>query len=150
MRKIFMLVSLLAFQAVAAPVITLGEKVDLSLLTPVEEILANPENFINQTLTVQGTVTSVCQKRGCWADITAGSKAWLKLKVRDGHLVIPMSAKGRSATATGILMALNLSQQQSILYLEHMAQDAGQAFDRSSVTQGITVYQLQPNAIEIK
>ena len=119
-------------------------------MTPVEKILANPERFLNQQLTVQGTVTNVCQKRGCWADITAGSKAKLKLKVRDGNIVIPMSAKGREATATGVLVALKLSHQQSVLYLEHMAQDVGQAFDHSSVTKGITVYQLKPNAIEIK
>ncbi|NRA71581.1 MAG: DUF4920 domain-containing protein [Gammaproteobacteria bacterium] len=150
MLKNLLLVGIIVTGSVSAQsTITLGDKVDHSLLTPLKEVLEQPQKYVKQSITVVGKVTTVCQKRGCWADITADNGKELRLKVRDGDIVIPMSARGRTAYATGMLVALSLSKDQATLYLEHMAQDAGQDFDRSTVTSGMTIYQLRPTAIEI-
>jgi len=127
----------------------LPNSVDMALLTPIAAILAEPHHYVEQEVTISGTVTAVCEKRGCWAEISNKNKQQLRIKVRDGNTAIPMSALGKTVIVTGTLSALNLSKQQAILYLEHMAQDTGQAFDRHSVNTGITIYNLRPNALKL-
>jgi len=128
--------------------IELPDTVNMELLTPLQTVLSQPKQYIDQSVTVSGEVVAVCKKMGCWAEIVNQDKQVLRLKVRDGETVIPMSARGQTAFATGILTAVDLSKQQAILYLEHMAQDAGDSFDRNSVTEGMTIYNLRPTALK--
>jgi len=126
----------------------LNNAVDMTLLTPLTKVLDQPQQYVEQAVTIQGEVVAVCKNRGCWAEIVNEKNQKLRVKVRDGNTVIPMSARGKTAIVTGQLTALNLSKQQAILYLEHMAQDAGEPFDRDSVTAGITIYNLRAQALK--
>lgn len=123
--------------------------VNMEILTPLNDVLAKPGDYLDRDITIEGEVIAVCKSRGCWAELATNDGQKIRLKVRDGETVIPMSARGKHALATGQLTALNLSKQQATLYLEHMAKDAGEAFDRASVTQGITIYNLRPSALKI-
>lgn len=145
--KILLFIALLSSTA-AAQHTTLPTNVDMTLLTPLETVLESPETYLALPVTVEGKVVAVCKNRGCWAEIATEKNQKLRLKVRDGNYTIPLSARGKTAYATGQLTALQLSKQQAILYLEHMAQDAGKAFDRNSVKAGITIYNLRPSALK--
>lgn len=127
----------------------LPTNVNMSLLAPINDVLTEPQAYLKKPITVKGTITAVCKKRGCWAEILAPNQQRLRIKVRDGQWVIPMSARGKQAIATGELFALELSKSQAILHLEHMAQDAGKPFSRASVTSGVTLYNLRPSALKI-
>lgn len=127
---------------------TLPSNVDMSLLTSLDTVLASPKTYLELPVTIEGKVVAVCKSRGCWAEVKAEGNKKLRIKVRDGDTTIPMSALGKTAYATGQLTAINLSKQQAVLYLEHMAQDAGENFDRNSVKSGITIYNLRPSALK--
>jgi len=127
---------------------SIPDTVDMTLITPLHTVLSAPQQYENKTITVSGTVEAVCEKRGCWAEIVDQNKNKLRIKVRDGKVVIPMSTVGKTAIVTGTLTPLNLSKEQAILYLEHMAHDAGEAFERSSVTSGMTIYNMRPDALK--
>jgi hypothetical protein len=128
---------------------TLPSNINMSLLTPLQQVIENPHDFLNAELTIAGKVVAVCKERGCWAEMVAGNGGKLRIKVRDGQTVIPMSARGKKAYATGKLTAIELSKEQAILYLEHMAADNGQPFDRASITHGLPLYNLRPTALKI-
>ncbi|WP_397471998.1 DUF4920 domain-containing protein [Rheinheimera sp.] len=79
-----------------------GETVDKTAVTPVSQLLLQPANYLDKTVTISGTVDSVCSKQGCWMKFsTEGASLPFRIKVRDGDMVFPLSAKGKTAYATG-------------------------------------------------
>ena len=90
------------FTAQAATVF--GAAVDKTAVLPVAQLLAEPKNYLDKVVTVSGTVDSVCSKQGCWMRFNADSaNGPFRIKVRDGDMVFPLSAKGKTAYATGTL-----------------------------------------------
>ncbi len=126
-----------------------GDGVDMDKLVAIETLLSSPDEFSEQTITVEGKVISVCDKKGCWMMITSGNKQ-LRIKVDDGDMVFPFNAKDKTAFATGKLEALTMSKDKAIAYLSHLAEDAGESFDPASVTGETTIYQLRPTGVVIK
>ena len=104
MLKIFytLLVASLLLSAQAATLF--GDAVDKTAVMPVSQLLQQPANYLDKVITISGTVDSVCSKQGCWMKFVAnGSTMPFRLKVRDGDMVFPLSAKGKTAYATGTL-----------------------------------------------
>ncbi|MDQ3070817.1 MAG: DUF4920 domain-containing protein, partial [Acidobacteriota bacterium] len=51
-----------------------------------------------------GTATAVCAHMGCWMAVSVSDKAdapTVRLKVEDGVIVFPVSAKGKAVSAEG-------------------------------------------------
>ena len=94
--------SITPFSAQAATVF--GETVDKTSVLPVQQLLSEPQTYLQHVVTISGTVDSVCSKQGCWMKFTAASENGpFRLKVRDGDMVFPVSAKGKTAYATGVM-----------------------------------------------
>ena len=128
-----------------------GKGANTESITKVSDILATPNEFMEKELTIQGTIVKVCKKRGCWMSLTSDKKfQTFRVKVRDGDMVFPMTAMGKTAYATGELQALPLSLERTKQYLAYQAQEQQEEFDPESVTEAITVYQLSPNGVTIK
>jgi len=70
----------------------------------VTELIANPDKYVGKTISVEGLVTDVCSKRGCWMTL-AGDKELqtVRIKVDDGVIVFPTTAKGRGPRPRGLL-----------------------------------------------
>lgn len=82
----------------------LGDNVSKTEVLPVTQLLAQPTNYLDEVVTVSGTVDSVCGKQGCWMKfVVAEQKVPFRLKVRDGDMVFPLTARGKTAYATGTL-----------------------------------------------
>jgi hypothetical protein len=121
-----------------------GAPVDLN------QLLATPERFRDGTITVQGTIAAVCAKRGCWMRLHVADGQTLQVKVRDGDMEFPVSAKGKTAIATG---QLNISEIDIESQREQLAEDAaaqGKTFDPASVTTVKKVLQFVPVAVTIQ
>ncbi len=129
-------------------VLSLGQPVDMSLMHFMQELVENPDQFVGQKITLKGTIDKVCKKKGCWADIVSGDDK-VRIKVTDDEIKIPLYKMGKEVYATGVLKRYDMSLKQTIAHKRHMAKDAGEAFDPSSVTAGETIYQLQADALEI-
>jgi len=129
---------------------TFGVEADMSKLVAISTVLDNPGNYLNKDITVKGTIVSVCKKRGCWMTLASDKKfQTLRIKVKDGEMVFPLTAQGKKAFATGRLIGIELDKKKAIAYLSHMAKEADEPFDESSVTTGITIYQLTPIGVSI-
>ncbi len=76
--------------------ITSTEKVKVS------EILENPRSYEGKKVLVEGTVLNVCAKRGCWIELASDKEfESIRVKVKDGVIVFPMEAKGKTALVEG-------------------------------------------------
>ena len=121
-----------------------GQALSLDSVTFISDILASPDNYLGKKVLVQGRILDVCKKRGCWMEI-AGDKEFesIRVKVDDGVIVFPLSAKGKVAQVEGILEKFGLTVEQTIKRLEHQAEEQGEEFDPLTVTEGMIVYQLR-------
>ncbi|MEN8233169.1 MAG: DUF4920 domain-containing protein [Thermodesulfobacteriota bacterium] len=145
-----LLVALLNTLAFASNVETYGEKLTLSEVTKISEILTEPEQFVGKKVLVKGMVVDVCAKRGCWMYL-ASDKPFekIQIKVLDGEIVFPMSARGKEALVEGEIEALKFSKEDAIAWLQHKAEEKGESFDPESVTSGMTVYRIKALGAEI-
>ncbi len=130
-----------------------GPAFDFSKSTPVTvaQVLAQPANYLQQPFTVQGKIDAVCQKKGCWMQFaTAADQPTFRLKVKDGDMEFPVSAKGKTAYAYGSLKAKPMTLEQSKTYLKHRAEEQGETFDPTTVSSAVTLYQFEPVSVLIK
>jgi hypothetical protein len=118
---------------------TFGAGVTLPKITQVSEIMNNPKEYVGKKVKVKGLVVDVCAKRGCWLYI-AGDKPFQKIqiKVDDGVIIFPMSARGKIATV------------EAVAYHKHLAEERGQKFNPASVKGAEASYRIRGTGSEIE
>ncbi len=89
-----------------------GAGVTVAQPTTIETLLAKPADFVGKKVAVEGTITDVCQTRGCWMQLTDDKGQSIRVKVDDGVIVFPYTAKGQKAAAEGVFEAVKLSPEQ--------------------------------------
>lgn len=122
---------------------TYGGGVHLKKSVPISEILANPADYEGKIVQVSGTVEAVCPRRGCWMDL-AGDQAGetLRVKVADGEIVFPLSAKGNHAVVEGVVEKIELTEEQHRAWKEHEAQERGETFDPATIEGPLTSWRI--------
>jgi hypothetical protein len=120
-----------------------GEGVECTLAVKVSELNDNIDKYVGQRVRVEGLVTDVCPKRGCWIKLASDREyESLLFKVQDGVIVFPMSLKGKYAVADGVARNVELDLEQTRRYLAHKAEEKGEAFDPATCTQPMTYVRL--------
>jgi Domain of unknown function (DUF4920) len=85
---------------------TYGVAPTITETTPIATLSARPAEFVGKTVRVEGTVTAVCQMMGCWMALAPSDNPngpTVRLKVDDGVIVFPVSAKGKRVSAQGVV-----------------------------------------------
>ena len=99
-----------------------GEGVSIQEATPIASILDEPEAWLGKPVRVDGVVSAVCEKMGCWialADPVSGQS--IQFKVEDGVIVFPLSAKGKRASAQGALERIPEDDDHAMDAVKHEA-----------------------------
>jgi hypothetical protein len=117
MRRFATLTLVIALTAVlsahAGDAVDYGKGVSLDTAVPVETLLANPDDYLGKQVRVDGVITGVCKKRGCWMQVTNPDTGnGVRIKVDDGVIVFPYTAMGKKASAEGVFDAIVLSPEQ--------------------------------------
>ena len=84
----------------------LGAGVSLEKPTAISAIVDKPADYVGKTVRVDGVATAVCEMMGCWMAIAPENDpkgATVRLKVEDGVIVFPVTAKGKKVSAQGVL-----------------------------------------------
>lgn len=129
-----------------------GAPLTLSESTPVATLLDHPQEHAGKSVRVEGTVIDVCAKAGCWLEIQAGEgERSLRVKVKDGEIVFPTSARGHQAIAEGTFEARELDRAAYVAWAKHLAEEQGQPFDEASIVgEGpFHLYQVAGRGAEI-
>ncbi len=117
MRRILLPIVVLALIAGASQALagtTYGKPLTIEAVTPIGDILDKPEAFVGKAVKVRGMVVDVCPTRGCWMDL-AGDKSQqkIRIKVEDGVMVFPPSARGKQALVQGTVEAVQLCPDEA-------------------------------------
>ncbi len=121
----------------------LGQPLTLSKPTPIAALSAKPDQFVDKTVQVKGKITEVCQEMGCWMMIADKDGKAIRIKVKDGEIVFPKDAAGKTAIAEGKLVKIEMTKEQAIAQAKHMAEENKRPFDPASITGPQTIYQIQ-------
>jgi len=100
----------------AADETKLGAGVTLGDATPIVSIVKNPKDYVGKTVRIDGIATAVCAEMGCWMAVADSAKKdapTIRLKVEDGVIVFPMSAKGKRVSAEGAFEAIGGADDHS-------------------------------------
>lgn len=122
----------------------LGKPITLTEVTSISQILENPAELRGDTVLVQGTIVDVCKKRGCWMELSSDKEFQsIRVKVKDGEIVFPLSAKGSAALVQGVVEQLVFTKEEVIKMEQHQADEHGTEFDPSTITEGKTIYRIR-------
>jgi len=105
----------------------LGTGVNLKDATAVKALVEQPAAYVGKTLRVDGVATAVCTSMGCWMSVAAEGDekgATVRIKVEDGVIVIPVTAKGRKVSAEGVFEEVGASAEAKEAAGEHAKHDA--------------------------
>ena len=131
------LVLLLATTVHAGEVRDFGEALTDGLEpTPIAEIVADPDVWVGKQVRIEGRVSGVCARQGCWIDLVSPEETTLRVKVDDGVIVFPQDAVGRQAAAEGTVEILELERQQYEGWLRHQAEEAGETYEPTDLGDG--------------
>jgi len=120
-----------------------GTPDDSAARVALADLLARPDDFDGKAVRVEGTVTDVCAKRGCWIKIGSDARPdTVTFKVEDGVIVFPMSARGRHVVADGTARKVVMSLERTRAALEHEAEETGRPFDPATVTGPTTLIRI--------
>ncbi len=121
-----------------------GDALTLSDTTLVSQILAAPDSYIGERVLITGTIVEVCEMKGCWLEVASDAEfEKIRVKVDDGVIVFPLSARGHTAIVEGVVELLELTEEQAIEQAKHHAEEQGVEFDPSTVTGPQTSYQIR-------
>jgi hypothetical protein len=102
-----LVVTLMGSMAMAETGTRYGTGVTLETPVAVKDLLSNPGEYVGKAVRVDGVITGVCERRGCWIQVTDPELGQgVRIKVEDGVIVFPPSAMGRKASAQGTFEAL--------------------------------------------
>ena len=105
-----------------------GDKVALDEdVVPVAKVLAAPDAYEGKTVTLEGVVSEVCSKRGCWIRIAeekdAQSTVFVKLTCDESGVIVPLDSAGDKVRARGKIVMETVSEADA----RHLAEDAGES-----------------------
>jgi len=118
---------LLVFAPGAAEEIKLGTGVTLTESTAIKALIDDPAAHVGKTLRVDGVATAVCTHMGCWMAVAAEGNEQgptVRLKVDDGVIVFPVTAKGKKVSAEGVFEAVGAAAEANEAAAEHAKHDA--------------------------
>ena len=117
---------------------------------PVTTVLATPDQYVGQEVTIEGQVSEVCQMRGCWAPLVtdAGTvRIQMPRKADDSDYVftLPKDISGRTVVASGTLEAKTITAAEQ----RHYDEDKGAAKDASEYADKVE-YSLKPTGVLVQ
>ena len=125
----------------ADPAGNYGAGIVLQQPTSIAQILSEPTSYEGKIVQVAGTVSAVCARRGCWMEVADGD-ATMRVKVTDGEIVFPLSAKGHKATVEGVVEKIEMTEEQHKAWKQHDAEERGVSFDAATVSGPYTMWRL--------
>ena len=122
MKNILFLLALFA----ASPAVgqtAYGEKTTAEGAIPANELAAKMKGVDSLAVKVKGTVTSVCQRQGCWLMVDIGGGKMMRVKFRDHAFFVPKNISGSTVVVDGYAYTTTTN----VARLRHFAEDAGKS-----------------------
>jgi hypothetical protein len=91
-------------QATATGAKLYGQPLQAAEVKPLADVLAKPDSFANQTVTVAAQVRKACTRKGCWMELAEGTTEGTpgcRVTFKDYGFFVPLDSAGSSARVQG-------------------------------------------------
>ena len=123
-----------------------GEKIDDQGITPIKQVIQQLTPDKEIPTKIKGTITGVCQMKGCWMRIKDESDNELFIRFKDYGFFVPKDAAGKTA----ILRGKAFIHTTSVDELKHYAEDAGKSAEEiAKITEPEQEYRFLADGVII-
>lgn len=151
MKYILIILFLFSTTGLASKSLMFGESVDQKSKIEISHLLSNAKDFLNKEVVISGKIVDVCSHRGCWLKLASDKKFQsIRIKVKDGEMVFPLTSRGKNALVKGILIGQEYSKDEAIRYLSYLATESQEKFDPTTVTGPMMIYQVKAKGVLIE
>jgi len=105
----------------------------------------DPARFVDKTVRLEGTITAVCQTKGCWMHL-GSEKNPVMVKFKDYAFFMPKDASGRTAIVEGEMKL----KRETVEETKHYLEDAGKTEEAAKVTEGRLILTFLASGVAIK
>ena len=102
---------------------TFGEPIDKKGAVSAKKLAQKMDKTESLNIKVKGTITEVCQAKGCWMTIDLGDDELMRVKFKDYGFFVPKDAAGKTAIIQGVAK----NEIVGVDELKHLAKDAGKS-----------------------
>ena len=102
---------------------TFGEPIDKKGAISAKKLSQKMDKSESLNIKVKGTITEVCQAKGCWMTIDLGDDELMRVKFKDYGFFVPKDAAGKTAIIQGVAKNEIIGVDE----LRHLAKDAGKS-----------------------
>jgi len=110
------------------------------VLTPLAEVLDNPDSYLGNSLAIKTEVSKVCQKKGCFFIAQQGEKT-IRVAFKDYAFFVPTDIAGKAVTLVGEIKKHDVTNAQA----EHLSNDLGQ---KGRIKSGVQ-YQIIASSVKV-
>ena len=103
-----------------------GNEITIEENQSISKLLGSPQIYLGEEILVSGQITEVCPMRGCWINVKDPDRDTnIRVKVTDGKIVFPLSAKGKHVDIQGEFTKLEFTEVQARNWKIHLAEEQG-------------------------
>ncbi|HEY3351192.1 MAG TPA: DUF4920 domain-containing protein [Thermoanaerobaculia bacterium] len=81
------------------------------------DLVKDPAAFSGKTVKTEGTVSSVCQEKGCWMVLKAGDQS-VRVRFKDYAFFVPKDSAGATAVLEGVFIVKTVPEATAKHYAE--------------------------------
>jgi len=132
----------------AAPAKAFGAPITAGPELALSDVLAHPERFRDQAVTVEGQVRSACTRRGCWMELAQSSDPKLpgcRVTFKDYGFFVPTDSAGSHAKVQGTFGVNTLPPER----VAHLESEGGQ-FPRKNADGSVDELRLVATGVELR
>lgn len=102
---------------------------------PLAEIVADPARYRDTMVRTRGTVVRVCQRMGCWMEMSADGTPAVRVPMGGHAFFLPRDAQGRPTEVQGLVRLLDLSPEARA----HLASEGATAVGSALAIDAVAV-----------
>lgn len=95
---------------------TYGAELTQKEITPLAKVLKNIEKYRDKVMLVEGTITEVCQNKGCWMMVD-DKGTQVRVEFNNYGFFVPWDSEGKKVRLQGTVRRKKISEKMA----EHMA-----------------------------
>ena len=111
---------------------------------PAGTVLANPEEYVGQTVRVTGKVSDVCQKMGCWMVITDADQH-MRITTKDHKFFVAKDGAGAECDLEGTVIKREANPERTAHYKSEQTEGAPMP---EAEIQGQATFEIVASTIE--
>ena len=100
-----------------------GAPITVTAPVAVAALSSAPDKFVGQVVRIEGTVKSVCQGMGCWAEVEGPDGSTFMAKSLDDSVLLPKDCAGRRIVVQGKITTLGPAGDAAAHAEEHHGEE---------------------------